>query len=217
MLMLNSASIYLFSLSLGLDLSFVFFFYLSHALCHFLLLSQRPDYLFFSVFSRFCTLSLSGVSDNRADPLTASLFSNVLSQYKSAHLDRLTNYSSLSGSLIAQKDATREIEVEKTVHLIYVLVPLWSCENGFGFLYPWIRPAYTFRIFFLLSFFFMSCSQRETHLHIKQKSNNVVTGKHGFVFLSNIDCLISLSIIYVRCALTDADVGQREAVAGCYL
>lgn len=71
--------------------------------------------------------------------------------------------------------------------------------------------------FFCLFFFFRSCSLRETHLHIKQKSNNVVTENHGFVFLSNIHCLISLSTIYVRCALIDADVSQREAVAGCYL
>lgn len=37
-----------------------FCFFMSHTLCHFLLLSQRPDYLFFSVFSGFCTLSFSG-------------------------------------------------------------------------------------------------------------------------------------------------------------
>lgn len=123
-LMLKGASIYLFSLSLGLDLSFVF--YVSHTLCHFLPLSQRPDYLFFSVFSGFCTLSFSGVSAILAGFLTSFLFFNVLSQYKSAHLDGLTNYSSLSGSLIAEKDARREIQVKKTVHFIYVLVPLWS-------------------------------------------------------------------------------------------
>lgn len=40
--------------------SFSFFFYGPHARCHFLLLSQQPAYLFFSVFSGYCTLTFSG-------------------------------------------------------------------------------------------------------------------------------------------------------------
>lgn len=51
---------HLFVLPFGGSWSFFCLFMAQHARCHFLLLSQQPAYLFWSVFSGYCTLSFSG-------------------------------------------------------------------------------------------------------------------------------------------------------------